>query len=295
MDENDDDGERTGEGKGPGRPGGDEMQPTQHEADHHRAEQVADDVDEQVDRHDGIAVEVRPERSELRRAAELVDIIGQSVQAHERRPGNPADEGECRRDGGEPGRAPHAQQRHAQVAQGQEEGGSNGADEVQGVAGRTSHRTRDERRERRALISLPGDQVERDRERREEDAGRQADALEGESGGAFRLLCMGSWEFHLVVPFSVLSPYLYSTTYLANAPVRIILLNFLITTVPIHGFIGSVSIKKWSGIADKMLIRGLMTIIQSMPITCTESKHLLSRIHHLDAILTHPLFQQFST
>jgi hypothetical protein len=138
MHENDDDGERTGEGKGPGRPSGDEAQPTQHEADQHSAHQVADDVDQQVDRHDGIAVEVCPERSELRRAAELVDIIGQSVQTHECRPGNPADEGERRTDGSKPGRAPHAQQRHAQVAQRQEEGGGDGADEVQGVAGRTT-------------------------------------------------------------------------------------------------------------------------------------------------------------
>jgi len=188
MDENDDDGERTGEGKSPGSPGGDEMQPTQHEADQHRAEQVADDVDEQVDCHDGIAVEVRPERGELRRTTKLVDIIGQRVQTHERSPGNPADEGECRREGGEPGGAPHAQEQHAQVAQRQEEGGGDSSDEVQGVAGWTSHRTRDERRERCALISLPGDEIERDRERREEDAGRQADALEGESGGSFRRL-----------------------------------------------------------------------------------------------------------
>ncbi len=187
MDENNDDGERTGEGKGPGGPDGDEMQPTKHEADQHRAHQVADDVDPQVGRHDRIAVEVRPERSELPSAADLVDIRGQGIQTHERGPGDPADQGECRRDGGKPGCAPHAQQRHAQVAQGQEEGGGNGTDEVQGVVGRTGHRAGDERRERRALISRPGDQVEGDRERSEEDAGCQAQALEGESGGHPRL------------------------------------------------------------------------------------------------------------
>ena len=71
MHENDDDGERAGEGKGPGSPGGDEAQPTKHEADQHGAQQVADNVDEQVDRHDGIAVEVRPERGELPSAADL--------------------------------------------------------------------------------------------------------------------------------------------------------------------------------------------------------------------------------
>jgi hypothetical protein len=131
MDDNDGDGEWTGEGKGPG---GDQMEPTQHVANHHRAQQVADDVDHQVDRHDGIAVEVRPERSSLRCAAELVDIIGQRIQAHERSPGNPADEGESRRDRGQPGSASHAQERHAQIAQRQEERGSDGADEVQGIA-----------------------------------------------------------------------------------------------------------------------------------------------------------------
>ncbi len=74
-----DDCERTGEGKGPGSPGGDEAQPTKHDADKHGARQVADDVDEQVDEHDGVAVEVRPERSELRCAAGLGDIVGQGV------------------------------------------------------------------------------------------------------------------------------------------------------------------------------------------------------------------------
>jgi hypothetical protein len=207
MDENDDDGERTGEGKSPGSPGGDEMQPTQHEADQHRAHQVANDVDQQVDRHDGIAVEVPPECGELCSAADLVDIIGQGIQAHERGPGDPADQGERRRDGGEPGCAPHAQQGHAQVAQGQEEGGGDSADEVQRVAGWTGHRTGDERRERRALIALPGDEVERDRERREEDAGRKAHALEGESSAGFHLLRICEWEFHLGGPFLVLTPF----------------------------------------------------------------------------------------
>ncbi len=94
MYENDEDGERTGEGKGPGSPGGDEAQPAKHDADQHSARQVADDVDEQVGRHDGVAVEVRPERGELRSAADLVDIVGQGVEAHERGPGDPADEGE---------------------------------------------------------------------------------------------------------------------------------------------------------------------------------------------------------
>jgi hypothetical protein len=187
MYENEEDGEWTGEGKGPGRPGGDEMQPTQHEADQHRAHQVTDDVDHQVDRHDGIAVEVRPERGELRGAAGLDDIVGQVVEAHERGPGDPADQGERRREGGEPGCAPHAQERHAQVAQGQEEGGGDGADEVQRVAGRTGHRTADERPERRALISFPGDEVEGDRERCQDDAGRQAQTLEGVRRGDVRM------------------------------------------------------------------------------------------------------------
>ena len=164
----DEDGERTGEGKGPGSPGGDEAQPAQHEADEHGARQVADDVDEQVGRHDGVAVEVVPERSKLRGDAGLNDIIGQVVEADERGPGYPSDQGQRRRDGGEPGRASHAQQRHAQVAQGQEEGGSDGADEVQGVAGRTGHRAGEERR---TAISLPRDEVECDTQRREDDAG----------------------------------------------------------------------------------------------------------------------------
>src|SRR5947208_4993622 len=122
------DGERTGEGKGPGSPGGDQAQPAKHDADEHGAEQMADDVDEQEGRHRGVAVEVRPERSKLGSAADLDDIIGQVVEAHERSPGDPADQGERCRDGGEPGRAPHAQQRHTQVTQGQEKGGSNSAD-----------------------------------------------------------------------------------------------------------------------------------------------------------------------
>src|SRR2546423_473628 len=42
------DGERTGEGKGPGSPGRDEAQPTKHVADEHGAEQVTDDVDERL-------------------------------------------------------------------------------------------------------------------------------------------------------------------------------------------------------------------------------------------------------
>ena len=46
MHENDDDGERAGEGKGPGSSGGDEAQPTKHNADQHGAEQMADDIDE---------------------------------------------------------------------------------------------------------------------------------------------------------------------------------------------------------------------------------------------------------
>src|SRR5258708_140092 len=105
----DEDGERTGEGKGPGSPSGDEAQPTQHETDEHAAEQVADDVDEQIDRHDGVAVEVRPERGKLRNEASLGDVVGQAVYAHERGPGDPANQGERRRDGGKPRRAPHAQ------------------------------------------------------------------------------------------------------------------------------------------------------------------------------------------
>ena len=56
---------------------------------------------------------------------------------------------------------------------------------MQGVAGRTGHRAGNERL---TEISLPGDEVERDRERREDNAGRQAQALEGESGGYWRLL-----------------------------------------------------------------------------------------------------------
>jgi hypothetical protein len=130
----------SGEGKGPGSLDGDEAQPTKHEADQHCARQVADNIDEPVGRHDGIAVEVRPERGKLRGEPSPVDIVGQVVEAHESGPGDPADQGQRRRDGGEPRCAPHAQQRHAQVAQGQEEGGSDGADEVQGVAGRTGHR-----------------------------------------------------------------------------------------------------------------------------------------------------------
>src|SRR5437667_10750879 len=82
-------------------------------------------------------------------------------------------------------------------------GGGDGADEVQGVASRTGHGAG---HERRAEISRPGDEVEGDRERREDDAGRQAPALEGESGNAWRLLRMREWEFHRVVPsFSLLS------------------------------------------------------------------------------------------
>ncbi len=106
----DEDGERTGEGKSPGSPGRDEVQPAKHEADQNRAEQVTNDVDEQLSRHDGIAIEVRPERGKLRGTANLDDIVGQGVEAHERSPGDPTDQGECRRDGGEPGRAPHAQE-----------------------------------------------------------------------------------------------------------------------------------------------------------------------------------------
>jgi hypothetical protein len=73
----DEDGERTGEGKGSGSPGGYDAEPAKHEADQHGAKQVADDVDEQVGRHYSVAVEVRPERSKLRGAACLVDIVGQ--------------------------------------------------------------------------------------------------------------------------------------------------------------------------------------------------------------------------
>src|SRR5439155_26056903 len=59
------DRERTGEGKGPGRAGWDEAQSSQHDGDQHGAQQVADDVDEQIGEHDGVAIEVRPEPSEL--------------------------------------------------------------------------------------------------------------------------------------------------------------------------------------------------------------------------------------
>ncbi len=202
-----DDCERTGEGKGPGSPGGDEAQPTKHDADKHGARQVADDVDEQVDEHDGVAVEVRPERSELRCAAGLGDIVGQGVDADQRGPGDPADEGERRRDRCEPGCAPHAEQRHAQVTQGQEEGGSNGAYKVQGVASRTGHGAGNDRtghgavQDDRLWIFRPRQDVEGDAQRCEDDAGRKARALEFESGGHWRLFCMRWRSFHLVVPF----------------------------------------------------------------------------------------------
>ncbi len=164
------------------------MQSAQQEADEHSAQQVADDVDEQKGRHDGIAVEVVPERVELRGAPNLVNIVGQSVEAHERSPGDPADQGERRRDGGEPGCAPHTQERHTQVTQGQEEGGGDDADEVQGVADRTGHCTGYEWRERRALISCPGDEVECDTHRCQDDTGRKGIALEGVSAGKSRLI-----------------------------------------------------------------------------------------------------------
>jgi hypothetical protein len=51
----------------------------EHDSDEHGAEQMADDVDEQVGGHDGVAVEVRPERGKLRGAADLGDIVGQVV------------------------------------------------------------------------------------------------------------------------------------------------------------------------------------------------------------------------
>jgi len=184
-----DDRERTGEGKGPGCPGRDEAQPTQHDADKHGAEQVADDVDEQVGEHDVVAVEVRPEGSELRCAADLGDVVGQVVYANQRGPGDPAHEGERRRDRCEPGRAPHAQQRHAQVAQGQEEGGGNGTDEVQGVASRTSHHAGRDRSGRsgvqgdRRRIFRPRQDIESDAQRCQDNAGRKAQALERESAG----------------------------------------------------------------------------------------------------------------
>ena len=178
VDENDRDRERAGERKGPGSPGGNEAQPTQHEADEHGAQQVADDVDEQVGRHDGIAVEGHPECGKLRGAAGPANIVGQRIETHERGPGNPADQGQRRRDGGEPGRTPHAKQRHAQIAQRQEKGGSDGTDEVQSVAGRTGHGAVDERL---AEIALPGDEIERDGERREENADCKTSALEGKS------------------------------------------------------------------------------------------------------------------
>ena len=56
---------------------------------------MADDVDEQVDRHDSVAIEVSPERDKLRGAADQDDIVGQGVNAHERGPGDPANQGEC--------------------------------------------------------------------------------------------------------------------------------------------------------------------------------------------------------
>src|SRR3989440_7897057 len=194
----DEDGERTCEGKGPGSPGRDEVQPTKHEADEHGAEQVTDDVDEQISRHNGVAVKMPPERNKLRCAAGQVDIVGKVIDAHERGPGNPANQGQRCRNGSEPGRAPHAEKRHAQVAQGQEEGGSDAANEVQGVAGRTGHRAVDERL---AEISRPGDEGECDAQWREDDAGRKAYALEYESGGHRCLFQMRWRSFHCVVPF----------------------------------------------------------------------------------------------
>jgi len=141
MDEEDRNGERAGQGKCPGCPGGDKAESAKHEADEYRAQQMADYIDEQVDCHDWIAVEVGPERSELCGAAKPVDIISQGVQAHERGPGNPPEQGEGCRERGQPGRAPHPQQRHAQVAQGEEEGGGERANEMECVAGRPGHRT----------------------------------------------------------------------------------------------------------------------------------------------------------
>lgn len=111
------DGERAGKGKGPSSPSRDEVQSPKREADEHSTEQMADDVDEQEGRHNCIAIKVRPERGKLRGATSLVDIVGQIVEADERSPGDLADQGEGRRDGGEPRRTPHAQERHAQVAQ----------------------------------------------------------------------------------------------------------------------------------------------------------------------------------
>ena len=134
-----------------------------------------------------------PERDKLRGAAATIDSVGQVVEADERGPGNPSDQGECRRDGGKPGCASHAQQRHAQVTQGQEEGGRDGTDKVQNVAGRASHRAGDERL---AAISRPREEVERDRERREDDAGRQAQTLECECGGHRCLLALRCRSFH---------------------------------------------------------------------------------------------------
>ena len=77
----------------------------------------------------------------------------------------------------------------AQAAQGQEEGGRDSTNEVQGIAGQTSYRADDQRRERRALIALPRDEVERDRERREDDAGRKERALEFNSRDAIMNFC----------------------------------------------------------------------------------------------------------
>jgi hypothetical protein len=47
---------------------------------------VADDVDQQVGEHDGVAVEVRPERNELWGTAGLGDVVGQVVDADQRGP-----------------------------------------------------------------------------------------------------------------------------------------------------------------------------------------------------------------
>jgi len=49
----------------------------------------------------------------LRWAAGQGDIIGQVIYADQGGPGHPANQGERRRDGSEPGCAPHAEQRHA--------------------------------------------------------------------------------------------------------------------------------------------------------------------------------------
>lgn len=99
---------------------------------------MTEGVDEQVDRHDRIAVEVRPEGGQLWGAPGQGDVVAQIIDAHERGPGDPADQRKRRTEGGKPGCTPHTEQGHSQIAYGEEEGGGDPADEVQHVANRAS-------------------------------------------------------------------------------------------------------------------------------------------------------------